>query len=367
MACGNDNEQYQNEEYIESKNQIVENVEERAEDPYVEEIINNLANRNQLAYYDFLYDLEFLVRMLEENFPFIGLAERRLGGRTPLELLMPDTSENLTHTGFMSRIRYTFRHGFMYIAHLDLNPPGHWRQRNSNPLHTSDSTSSILASTRAINRPIQTSSRIIEKNRIALIMTPPEFFNNSTAPPRAMREMQDFIGEIQGYEHVIIDLRHIGGGWSTNFINTFISPNIPETLSFYEFAFIMNGEIARRTHSNFRFAIPNALDLLVIRSVVNAPLVQAELFVEQHNLINMNADDLENLAYGFLLETFIQPVSGSLRLPLLADNIWLLIGPGNWSAAEFAGRLAKEAGFTLVGQQASGRIGRAGRHFFFIT
>jgi len=330
-----------------------------------------ITQTNQLTPEDFWYDFEFLTQILEDNFPFFGVIERRTGISNPLETFRNHGlpyADSLNRLNFQSRIRTGFNM-FGGIAHLDLDPPWHWNPHwrthtLSSPLpHMPYYAGGTLPMSRAFNVPLRTSSRIIEEGKIALIMTPPEFFNNERVPPRAMQETQDFIREIQGYEHVIIDLRHIGGGFLTNFINNFISPNISEPVSFYEFAFITDGERAQRTHSNLYFARPRTIDLLFLRNVTT-PLVPAELFAEQHNLINMDTDDLENLAYGFLLETFIQPLSGSLRLPLLADNIWLLIGPGNWSAAEFVGRLAKEAGFTLVGQQASGRIGLAGRNHF---
>ncbi|MCL1998892.1 MAG: S41 family peptidase [Turicibacter sp.] len=330
-----------------------------------------IAQANQLTYEDFWYDFEFLVQTLGDNFPFFGVIERLSGVFNPLETFRNHGlpyADSLNHLNFQSRVRTGFRM-FGNIAHLDLDPPWHWNPHwrthtLSSPLsHISDYASiSTLPLSRAFNPPLQASSRIIEEGRIALIMTPPEFFNIERIPTRAMQEIQDFIRKIQGYEHVIIDLRHIDGGWLTNFINTFISPNISEPLSFYEFAFITDGEIAQRTHSNLYFARPNNLDLLFIRDVATS-LVPADLFVEQHNLIDVNADDLENLTYGFLLETFIQPMSGSLRLPLLADNIWLLIGQRNGSAAEISGRIAKEAGFTLVGQQTSNRNSWGRVHF----
>ncbi|MCL1998867.1 MAG: S41 family peptidase [Turicibacter sp.] len=335
---------------------IEQNLEDNVDTPAIAQI-----EHLQLTPEDFWYDFEFLTQILEDNFPFFGVIERRTGISNPLETFinhgLPE-DENL-HLTFIPRINSGFRM-FGNIAHLDLNPWWHWRSiwntTLSSPLpYISDSSSDTLPLSlfHAFN-PHRTSSRIIEEGRIALIMTPLEFFDYERIPPRAMQEIQDFIREIQGYEHVIIDSRHIGGGFYRNFINTFISPNISEPLSFYEFAFITDGERAQQTHSNLYFARPRTLDLLFLRNVTT-PLVPAELFAEQHNLINMDTDDLENLAYGFLLETFVHPTSGSLRLPLLADNIWLLIGPRNGSAGEISGRIAKEAGFTLVGQQASNR------------
>ncbi|MCL1998150.1 MAG: S41 family peptidase [Turicibacter sp.] len=303
---------------------------------------------DQFTTEDFLYDIAFLLRNLEENFPFFGVIERLFDISDPLDTFRNYVlydADNLSYLDFRTRLEDGF---WMLggVAHLDFNHPAHsW---------------SIDTDSWSNNEPLETPSRIIKEDRIALIMTPPDFFDHSSSPARAMQETQDFIRGIQGYEHVIIDLRHIGGGWLDNFINTFVSPNISEPLSFYEFAFITDGEIAQQTHRNLYR--PNNPNLFFLRDVVT-PLVSADLFVEQHNFLNINADDLENLAYGFLLETFIQPTSGNLRLPLLADNIWLLIGPNNWSAAEITGRVAKEAGFTLVGEQTSYRNSWGRRNF----
>ena len=355
MAACNDDVEPENWDEVEQE--YTEVVEQSIDAP--------IAQANRLTYEDFRYDFEFLAQTLEDNFPFFGVIERLTGVSNPLETFrnhgLPEDTTTL-HLTFQGRIRSGFRM-FGNIAHLDLNPWWHWRPALSSPLpHISD-YASIGASplSHGFNPSLQTSSRIIEEGRIALIMTPPEFFNSVGTPRRAMEEMQNFIRKIQGYEHVIIDLRHIGGGFLDNFIHTFISPNISEPLSFYEFAFITDGEIAQRTHSNW-YSARSRTNLFFYRDVAT-PLVPADLFVEQHNLVNMNADDLESLAYGFLLETFVYPMSGSLRLPLLADNIWLLIGRSNWSAAEISGRIAKETGFTLVGQQASNRNSGGRVHF----
>ena len=361
VACNSDVELENWQIEFEIEQEYIEIVEQSIDD----NIDAPITQANRLTYEDFRYDFEFLAQTLEDNFPFFGVIERLTGVSNPLETFrnhgLPEDTTTL-HLTFQGRIRSGFRM-FGNIAHLDLNPWWHWRPALSSPLpHISDYASvRAFPLSHGINMPLQTSSRIIEEGRVALIMTPPEFFNSVGTPRRAMEETQDFIRKIQGYEHVIIDLRHIGGGFLDNFIHTFISPNISEPLSFYEFAFITDGEIAQRAHSNW-YSTRARTDLFFFRDVAT-PLVPADLFVEQHNLVNMNADDLENLAYGFLLETFVYPMSGSLRLPLLTDNIWLLIGRGNWSGAEMSGRVTKEAGFTLVGQQASNRNSEGRVHF----
>jgi len=363
-ACNDDVEPEDWEIEFEVEQEYTELVEQNIDDNIDASI--PIAQANQLTYEDFWYDFEFLLQNLEENFPFFGVIERRLRLSNPLEMFrnhgLPEDADTL-HLTFPGRIRTGFGM-FGNIAHLDLNPPWHWRRpwTPSSPApHISDYASNTLPLARHfINPPLQTHSRIIEEGRIALIMTPPDFFNSHVISPQAARELRDFIGEIQGYEHIIIDFRHIRGGWYTSFKNTFIRPNISEPLSFYEFAFITDGERAQQTYRNMSVAIPRDTDSFV-QNVVDGSIMPAELFAEQHNLINMNTDDLENLAYGFLLETFAQPCS--LRLPLLADNIWLLTGRRNYSAAAISARLAKEAGFILVGQEAGTRSSWGRVHF----
>ena len=349
VACGSDSEQYV-ENIEQHSNNAVEQQEDSKQyaqdiqDTYVQRIAERFANRNQLTPEDFLYDLEFLARTLEENFPFLGVVERRFGNEQPLAAFIPNRTDFLTSASLATRINNTFR-SFGNLAHLDLNPNHHWR----------------VASGGNHNSSISTGSRIIEEGRIALIVIPTEFFEFPA--PRSLfsrvQEVQNFIGEIQGYEHIILDLRHIGGGFIREVVDTFLRPNIQETLKFREFAFIMDGEMAYRTHTNLVSRPPILGGNLFLRNVPEIPLVPAREFAEQNNLIDMNAEDLENLAYGFILETLIDPIDNSVsampRKSLFADNIWLLIGSGNFSAAEIFSRLAKEAGFILVGQEANNR------------
>ena len=294
---------------------------------------------------NFLYDINLLVQTLEENFPFIGVAERITGVENPIDTLQNRLFHNSQYTSnheFANLIENAFRNIFFNLAHLDMNPPYQFRTMNASLVH---------------NEPIPFEPKIIEEGKIALLPIPPQFFNRTSADPFSMREVQNFIAQIQGYEHVILDLRRIGGGNFDSSIAAFIAPNISEPLIFQEFTFITNGEIARNTYERqLEIAQSNRTsNTMIVRQLVDSPLVPAVDFVEQHNLTNMNQDDLQNLAYGFLLETTITNTDGVVRLPLQAENIWLLIGSNNFSAATIFSQIAKEAGFTLVGQQANNR------------
>ncbi|MCL2014655.1 MAG: S41 family peptidase, partial [Defluviitaleaceae bacterium] len=306
----------------------------------------------RLTQEDFLYDIDFLVQTLEENFPFAGVAERITGSYRPFDtlrdnLLLQTNRVYINRTTFESSIGRNFYSLFNNLAHLAINPN----------YATTLQTLNILSYARVIfNHPIPFSPKIIEENKIALIPIPPQFFNYESSEPFIMQELQNFIAKIQEYEHVILDMRHIGGGFMSPSVATFIAPNISEPLIFQEFAFIANGEIARNIYER-RLSIARGHRTntsFLFRSVVDSPLVPAAEFAEQHNLVNMNQDDLQSLAYGFILETTIANApTGNLRRPLLADNIWLLIGPNNGSAGAIFANIAKEAGFTLVGEQTS--------------
>ena len=320
---------------------------------------------------DILHDIDFLVQTLEENFPFMGVVERATGVGEPLDRLRDSLIIHAQHGRlysfqFENLIRQYFHDIFFSrLAHLDINP-AYLPSLEDDFLDFFD-----------FNPEISAQPTIIEEGKIAVIPVNPAFFNGFAAPMREMQELQRFIAQIQGYEHVIIDLTHIGGGWLHTSVETFILPNLHENVYITEFAFITSGTFPQNTHqerlamSEF-FQLMGGSNFFWGRETVGA-LVPAAEFAEQHNLVNMNTGDLENFAYGFVIETLLRSTTSFSRpsffsrLPLLADNIWFLISPNNGSAGAIFANMAKEAGFTLVGQQASGRIGRAGRHFFFIT
>ncbi|MCL2014656.1 MAG: S41 family peptidase [Defluviitaleaceae bacterium] len=323
----------------------------------------NISSGDFLSSEDVLYDIDFLVQTLEENFPFMSLVERVTGINEPLNsfrdnLTFHAQSENLDSSSFGNLIEgYFYDIFFSSMAHLRVNPLDY------HGLWSFD-----------LNPQIDAPPTIIEEGKIALIPVNPSFFNNF-ATLREMVDLQNFIAEIQGYEHVILDLTHIGGGFIDTAIETFILPNLSEPLYITEFAFITDGVFPTNEHSErLRRVNGNQLiggsDFLALRNLVS-PLVPAAEFAAQHNLTNMNQDDLQNLAYGFIIETLLQPtdlsslerINWSSRLPLLADNIWLLVSPTNGSAGAIFANIAKEAGLTLVGEQTS-HWNSDGRAFF---
>ena len=326
---------------------------------------------------DILYDIDFLVQTLEENFPFMGVVERTTGIDEPLNkfrdtlalrihsrLGSPQFGERIG-SYFGQLIAYYFQNIFFSnIAHLDINPQYRF-QLTYLPLWSS-----------GFNPQIDSQPTIIEEGKIAVIPVNPAFFNNAIIL-REMSELQRFIAEIQGYEHVIIDLTHIGGGFIGTVIETFILPNLSEPLYITEFAFITGGIFPKTIHSQVSHRVAQEHQItdrpnffFITRDTVGS-LVPATKFAEQHNLVNMNQDDLQSLSYGFTVETLLQPtdlsslehINWSSRLPLLADNVWLLISPNNGSAGAIFANIAKEAGFTLVGEQTS-HSNSGGRAFF---
>ena len=343
----------------------VEPMVEIAKEPTPQSTPSNLeiATDNWITEEELLYDIELIIRHLEESFPFIGVAERLSNSENAIESFRNTATyllEYRTVNDFFGRIDFAFNSVFVgHLGHLDLNRQVFFRATNS--------------ASQENQRTFRTYPPIIEEGRIALIRVPPQLFQAPAlgfVSPHTQLELQNFIAEIQGYEHVIIDLRHIGGGWIENFVYLFIAPNISEPISFQEFSFIKSGELSKNTYET-AFAEAEHIARFfssahfLLRKVSLTPLVPATDFVQHHNLINMNQEDLENLAYGFTLETRITPSYSQLvRRQLQAENIWLLIGPNNYSGAEWVARLSEKAGFTIVGEQANRRIGGAGRATF---
>ncbi|MCL1987953.1 MAG: S41 family peptidase [Firmicutes bacterium] len=308
------------------------------------------SNNAFLSIEDFSYDIDFLLQMLEENFPFIGVSERMKNNSnlwndfsedlsTNLELLYPLDSTNFEHFLVYKIFQY------FNLAHLSVNPPH----------------SSGTASTSQLYEPLSFSPSIIEENKIALIPIPPQYFEDTFDRIVTQREMQDFISKVQMYEHIILDFRNLPGGVLDHVLGTFISPNISEPLVLREFAFITGGSLAMATYEHARRV--TSRHNTFIRNVVGNEIVSATEFAQYHNLININEKDLENLAYGFILETFVANSNTSLRLPFLSENIWVLINSEMYSAAAIFSQLSKEAGFILVGDT-TGNHNSWGRAFF---
>ncbi|MCL1987546.1 MAG: S41 family peptidase [Firmicutes bacterium] len=358
-ACSNEHTQNISEPITENYEIITETIDNEIEE---NTILNRLsANQNiEISIEAALQDVNFIVQTLEDNFPFLGVTARITGNDNPIDAfknsltlsLQNLQNDNITTEEFENVLRQGFNENFVAsLAHLNLSRAG-----------------IIMVPEENFTVPQGTNSHIIEEEKIALLTIPQQLYDETALP---MREIQEFIAKIQGYEHIILDLRYVVGGFLETPISTLISPNISEPLILQEYAFITNGEMAQTAY-NRELSITQTTNAnrrnnntFVLRDIVEESILPAADFAELHNLTEINQQDLDNLAYGFLLETSIPPIDTTLRLPLLAENIWLLVGENNFSAASITAQIAKEAGFILVGETTN-RANSWARSFFFL-
>lgn len=155
-----------------------------------------------------------------------------------------------------------------------------------------------------------------------------------------------FFAEVRNYDHLIIDLRGNGGGWSHYFPNYVVATLIPETIVVNKHEFFMGGDLSLQL-AEYSLAswFGSAYEIL-----------RADEFVAQHDFTYFNNDDLSVLEYVIPWELIIEPNSDE-HIPF-EGQIWLLVNEGSASASESAAVIATSSGFaTVVGTNTMGVTG----------
>ena len=323
----------------------------------------------------FLNDFDFFVHHIQDSFPFIGVAERRHG--IDFDIVIAEKRKVIS-------IIYDEEDFLIVLREMNylFNPIGHFTVLPAHSRHFIQSRDvshrlgipfiphSFLpqqASASAVNF----STNVVEEGRIAIVT-----LYTLTLPGVAYTESEiaylaEFFAEIQGYEHLIIDIRQTRGGLALAQTDLFIRPNITETLQFYNFGFYTDGQVAWYAVTNLWAEMP-ALAFRSGRLGFHLPayglvgeihhIHDAHNLVDMYNLTYMNLDDLSNLTYGYKMTTFVTPETNS---PFsFGGRIWVLTSAINISASELFARLSKHAGFTLVGETTPGATAYAGMVFF---
>ena len=219
------------------------------------------------------------------------------------------------------------------------------------------------------DRPPVVRSEIIEEGRIAYLNI--RFGVPTISPFR--NELISFYEQIQGYDHLIIDIRENSGG-ILDFARMLVMyplwydrDNMPDMPLFslhvgsergYELAQL---HFTERGHTS-QF-VPQSDNLLTI-----------EQLLETYSLPYLNQDDLQNLSHGMRFNTSLANIDQTsltrenlhnLEHVPFSGQIWLLTGEINASSAAMFARQAKEMGFaTLVGQPVSGTYTSTWLSFF---
>ena len=196
-------------------------------------------------------------------------------------------------------------------------------------------------------------TNIIEEGRIAYIA--PRCFliasMSSEAAQQYERQVLDFLNQISGYEHLIVDLRGHMGGVTNFFFNNIVRPTAGRTLRAKGYAFVQNG---RHISTSPLHIMPPMGGIPIDRE-----FIPVHELLEYAYLPELNIQDMERMDYSFRFQLTVAPGG-----PQLFDGkIWLLASTGIGSAAQIITWFVEETGFaTIVGDITGGNYGGLSTH-----
>ncbi|MCL2235364.1 MAG: S41 family peptidase [Defluviitaleaceae bacterium] len=326
----------------------------------------------------YIQDFEYLAETLKENFPYFGIASRRFG--VDAEQIIQNTRQALLDTEirdaehFRQILQSNFILPMRHIGHLSiqdtatlrlilgnayrgpLNYNGqeldlqgreftYYAQKFVDTVHSETARQFygvIEGSVQYGNViPNNLTTEIIDAdNGIAYVRV--NAFHHYNIP-QDLELMMDFYDQISDFNHLIIDLRGNGGGFTRYFVQLFMAPIIPYDLE-------MPG-----------------IYTLVMGGAQNMPwletyLLDAHLFGRYHEK-NSLADELHRFPYLIDAEKFdyIVTISNNFRSTgqnLFNGEVWILIDQNSASAAEYASLYSMATGFaTVVGEPTRGITG----------
>ena len=201
----------------------------------------------------------------------------------------------------------------------------------------------------------QTTTSIIEPGRIALLEMPA-----MSAPDHTLHQvrMMEFLAEIYGYEHLIIDISQNIGGFSHFFTRDILSIIMQRTTRVEAFCFFIEGYYSEN-HLNVIFRPQLSRDFYFY-DLAPRPIDQ---ILEAHDLPEFHAPDAARLTHGLRANYHLHAPLFSFRwrdVNFFDGKVWLMISENSLSAATLAAWVSRETGFaTLVGEPTGGHYGGA--------
>ncbi|MCL2285335.1 MAG: S41 family peptidase [Firmicutes bacterium] len=340
--------------------------------------------QNKLTRQEILYDFDYLLTAIEENFPFLGMLYRRDGvdllaiGQEVRTQIAEETT-TMCIRDFWNVLQYDFLAYAEQIGHLHLlhEPRRVWMVDNFNYMNADMPEGSYLARwwsvvsnppthpcysrinfrEQADSRRQMLSTEIIKDGEIAYI----RFYHFSGwMNVNEQSEWNKFNSGIANFNHLIIDLRGNRGGNLLIYEHA-IRPLLTRSL-IIQINYFYKGGSYNVNFFNLR-GLFNRHD--VVRPTIRRPFCVDNI---NKNVLfsigNVNYDVLRDLSYfdymgsgyrvvrSFCMRTqqeFISPFSG---------KIWMLVDEYVFSAANQAAALSKYSGFaTLVGETTGGISG----------
>jgi len=299
----------------------------------------------------FLEDFDYLINTLEANFPYLGIIYRR-NGVDMLELAeeirvqISDENFNINYVTFWNLLSDNFFYHAWPIGHLWL--VGH--------LEFSSHLDSFwfpfdIEVTRYFGNRLQSlpqnltnyplSTRIIEEGRIAYIRVPT--FERLAAEGR---RIDNFYSQLEGFEHLIIDLRGNSGGWPSQFDMYIAMPLIDHDLRTQFHHFFMDGQYSYNFFDRWlRVRGRQEIFDFNIESIAN-------ILPDTH----LSPEVLEDLALMdfYFVEDIRVWSTGRARAPFYG-KIWVLVDDRIKSGAVQVAAFYSDVGFaTFVGEAGGG-------------
>ena len=340
--------------------------------PFIADSISERIMQNRLRA-EFVYDFDYMLNFLEENFPLLGIIYRR-NGVDMLELgiklrnyLAYEADRNIiTHEYFWTLLRDEFFDRAFPVGHLwlitdtsrdwdlarladiEIHP---WFYENTDvgfgrfyyiyrtaPRYGFYREQPRTFPRRQLSPGTVLYTRILEEGRIAYL--------GVTRLPAQISDEQfylidEFYREIADFEHLIIDMRGNTGGF-INFFNYLIAAPLidrTQTVTFYHFFKAGQFNIDSFRLRNVRSRILRTINFYYffgdISDELMADLLNTDLFFEQRHRISPRSPEAD-----------------------FNGKIWMLIDEYVFSAAQWVASAYKTMGFaTFVGETTGGMIG----------
>jgi len=342
--------------------------------------------RNRLSRADILYDFDYMIATLEDNFPSFGIIYRR-NGVDMLEVAGDvrhrlESERRIGFEGFWNILRDDFFYHAsaegcpLEVGHLRLvryeewlgsvlsyrgwNQPGRTpyrfdvlRNRPSDPRYRYlEARTTVLEREAGWVQHRVSSVNIIEEGQIGYI----RLYTFLREPSiEEWNRLLYFYNEIADFEHLIIDIRGNTGGQPLFFYHMVTSFLIDRPLTTRFHHFMLGGEHNMRLltavgaqHRRAWSANDEGFNLGG----------QQRLFIDA-DVSSYIMQDIAKMDYRFIEHVQIRPWHENYR-SRFSGQIWMLIDESNYSAALKVAAVHKQAGFaTFVGETTSG--GAAGQ------
>lgn len=312
-------------------------------------------------------DLDYMYRILEENYPYFNLLERKNGvdfaeeykkireaaGRegtdadffVMLEWLL-GKAEMTGHLSMITPLDYDwFVEGYRNVENVPEDY--HEQMKKFADVYANEGSAETYEAMQDMMWPVygkvmdyygedagletqgapNVETEILQEGKIAYIAI--HSFDMGKYE-ESKKTLFDFYEQIKDYDHVIFDLTGNGGGGSMYFDALIAGPNIDEPLSASTYLLMKDGEYNRSFLGDEGFRPSAGLS----------------------ELPRMNQDDLQELPLALVEEQRVEPLYSER---MLKGRLWMLVDDAVFSSSEYAAMMTKATGFaTLVGMPTGG-------------